>query len=84
MQETQVQSLSQEDLLEKEMATHSSMDRGAWQVTAHGVARVRHNLVTKPPPFSPVLGLHCCVDFSLIVVHGLLTVVASLVAKRGL
>ena len=22
------------------------MDRGAWQVTVHGVARVRHNLVT--------------------------------------
>ena len=26
------------------------MDRGAWQATAHGVARVRHNLATKPPP----------------------------------
>ena len=26
------------------------MDRGAWQATAHGVARVRHNLTTKPPP----------------------------------
>ena len=24
------------------------MDRGAWQVTAHRVARVGHNLVTKP------------------------------------
>ena len=24
-------------------------DRGAWQATVHGVARVRHNLVTKPP-----------------------------------
>ena len=24
----------------------NSMDRGAWQVTVHGVARVRHNLVT--------------------------------------
>ena len=38
------------------MATHSSiltlenlMDRGAWQATAHGVARVRHDLATKPP-----------------------------------
>ena len=38
--ETQVQSLGQEDPLEKEMAIHSSysclgnpMDRGAWQVT---------------------------------------------------
>ena len=26
------------------------MDRGAWQVTVHGVARVRHDLATKPPP----------------------------------
>ena len=25
------------------------MDRGAWQATVHGVARVKHNLVTKPP-----------------------------------
>ena len=44
MQETWVQSLGQEDPLEKEMATHSStlawknpMDRGAWQATVHGV-----------------------------------------------
>ena len=29
------------------------MDRGAWQATVHGVARVRHNLATKPPPPSP-------------------------------
>ena len=46
MQETQVQSLGQEDPLEEEMATHSSvlawrfpMDRGAWQATVHGVAK---------------------------------------------
>ena len=25
------------------------MERGAWQATVHGVARVRHDLVTKPP-----------------------------------
>ena len=25
------------------------MDREAWQATAHGVARVGHNLATKPP-----------------------------------
>ena len=25
------------------------MDRRAWQATAHGVARVIHDLVTKPP-----------------------------------
>ena len=46
MQETQIQSLGQEDPLEKGMATHSSilawripMDRGAWQATIHGVAK---------------------------------------------
>ena len=26
------------------------MDRGAWQATVHGVARVNHALVIKPPP----------------------------------
>ena len=26
------------------------MDRGALWATVHGVARVRHNLATKPPP----------------------------------
>ena len=25
------------------------MDRGVWQATVHGVARVGHNLTTKPP-----------------------------------
>ena len=41
-----VQSLGQEDPLEKEMAIHSSilawknpMDRGAWQATLHGIAK---------------------------------------------
>ena len=27
----------------------SPMDRGAWRATVHGVIRVRHDLVTKPP-----------------------------------
>ena len=35
------------------MATYSRLenprDRGAWQATVHGVARVGHNLATKPP-----------------------------------
>ena len=47
MQETRVRSLAQEDPLEKEMATHSSilaweknpMDRGAWLAAVHGAAR---------------------------------------------
>ena len=50
MQESRVQSLGQEDALEKEMAIHSSilglenpMDRGAWWATVHGVTRVGHN-----------------------------------------
>ena len=30
------------------------MDRGAWRVTVHGIARVGHDLATKPPP--PPLG----------------------------
>ena len=29
--------------------TRNPMDRGAWQATVHGVTRVRHDLVTKPP-----------------------------------
>ena len=46
MQETQVQSLSWEDPLKKEMATHFSflawripMDRGAWWATVQEVAK---------------------------------------------
>ena len=27
------------------------MDRGAWWATVHGVARIGHRLVTKPPPY---------------------------------
>ena len=44
-QETQVRSLDQEDPLEEEMATHTSilarktMDRGCWWATVHGVAK---------------------------------------------
>ena len=52
MQETQVQSLSLEDSLEKGMAAHSyiiiplenSVDRGAWQVTVHGAAKSQTQL----------------------------------------
>ena len=56
MQETQVQSLGRKDPLEKEMATHLSIL--AWEIPwteepdglQSMVARVRHNLVTKPSP----------------------------------
>ena len=56
MQEMWVQSLGQEDPLEKEMATHSTIpvweipQMGVWQATVHGVARVGHNPATQPPP----------------------------------
>ena len=56
MQETGVRFLGQKDPLEKEMATHSSIlawwiprTEEPWQATVHGVTRVRHDLVTKPP-----------------------------------
>ena len=54
MQETQVQSLGQEDPLKKEMATHSSIL--AWEITwteepgrlqSMGLQRIGHELVTK-------------------------------------
>ena len=31
------------------------MDRGPWQATVHGVARIRHDLATKPPPMKKQL-----------------------------
>ena len=46
--ETRVQSLGQEDPLEKEMATHSSIRAwkipGAWQATVHEVAKSQTQL----------------------------------------
>ena len=33
------------------------MDREAWQATVRGIARVRHDLATKPPP--PTIMSHC-------------------------
>ena len=51
MEETQVQSLGWENPLEKEMAIHSSilelenlMDRAAWWIAVHGVAKSRARL----------------------------------------
>ena len=57
VQEMWIRSLGQEDPLEKEMATHSSIL--AWEIPwtedpgrlqSMGSQRVRHDLVTKPPP----------------------------------
>ena len=54
MQETQVQSLGQEDPTEKEVANPlqysylgNPMDRGAWWANPGNGKRVRHDLVTK-------------------------------------
>ena len=51
MQETQVQSLGQDDSLEEGMATHSSIlawripvDRGAWQAAVLGVVKSQTQL----------------------------------------
>ena len=53
-QEMQVQSLGWEDSLDEENGNvlqysclGNPMDRGAWWVTAHGIIKVRHDLVTK-------------------------------------
>ena len=42
------------------------MDRGTWKAAVHGVARVRHDLVTKPPhthtqppPHTPITEALC-------------------------
>ena len=57
MQETWVRSLSWEDPLETEMATHSSIldweiswTEEPGRLTVHGVSRVGRDLATKPPP----------------------------------
>ena len=31
------------------------MDRGAWRETVYGVAKVRHDLVTKSPPYIAII-----------------------------
>ena len=59
MQETWLRFLGQEDPLEKEMATRSTIL--AWRIPwteepdrIHGIARVGHNLVTKSPPLQGI------------------------------
>ena len=52
MQETQVRSLGQEESLEKEIATHSSIFASSWTeepigLLSLGLQRVRHDLPTK-------------------------------------
>ena len=55
VQETRVQPLGQEDPGEgngkplQHSCLGNHVDKGAWWATVHGVTRVGHNLVTKPP-----------------------------------
>ena len=67
MQETQVQSLGQEDSLEKEMATHSSIL--AWRIPqteepggpqSMGSQRVRHDRAANSITLSREGNLLCC------------------------
>ena len=73
MQETWFQFLGQEDPPEKEMATHSSILAWRipwtepWRATVHGVTRVGHDLVTKPPPPSFSLALFMILCFHVCV-----------------
>ena len=39
------------------------MDGGAWQATAHGIARVGHDSVTKQPPPPPNINHVSIQDF---------------------
>ena len=75
MQETQVQFLGQEDPLEKEMATHSSIL--AWRIPwteepdrlqSMGLREIGHHLATEPPPLHAGL-LAPCGHSSDAVVH---------------
>ena len=67
IQETQVQSLDQEDLLEEEIATHSSTlawkipwtEEPGRQTTVHGIAEsdmTKHTPMCTHSGYSPVLG----------------------------
>ena len=57
----------------KDNPFHSSclknlMDRGAWQATAHVVARGRHDLVIKPPPTRGISGVEYNIALCLVLV----------------
>ena len=45
------------------------MDRGAWQATVHGVARVGHDLVTNPPP--PSMSSHGLIAHFFFMLNGI-------------
>ena len=67
MQEIWVQSLGWEDPLYKGMATHSSihswkipMDKGAWRVTVHGVAKSQIGLSNQTTTNKDIVKLFVC------------------------
>ena len=63
----------------------NSKDRGVWQATVHGVARVRHNLVTKPPPpYLTTVSVHIIrVDHISLQVREIISIVFSVVASSS-
>ena len=50
------------DLKKRGCMYMNPMERGAWQATVHGVARVRHDLATTPPPHGHVWLIHFVVN----------------------
>ena len=48
MQETWIRSLGRNGHPLQDSCLENPMDRGAWWATGHGVARVRHDVATKP------------------------------------
>ena len=61
----------------------NSMDREVWQATVLGVARVRHNLVTKPPPpYITTVSVHILgEDHISLQVREIISIVFSVVAS---
>ena len=57
------------------------MDRGTWRATVHGVARIKHNLATKPPPplyLSSIPLYFSYIFFILLYTHGALRLLSCL------
>ena len=89
MQETGVRFWGWEDPLEKEMATHSSIL--AWRIPRtedlagmlYGVARVRHDLVTKLPTTSQPSMIITNSDIGLSVYSSFLLTIMKLCIRLG-